>query len=62
MKQLKEFEDIIKACNYDLKMVKEFCRNFTGNKYGQKMTNEQYKLLIEKASKNGNEITFDDFY
>ena len=33
-----------------------------GNKYGQKMTNEQYKLLIEKASKNGNEITFDDFY
>ena len=37
MKQLKEFEDIIKACNYDLKMVKEFCRNFTGNKYGQKI-------------------------
>ena len=33
-----------------------------GNKYGQKMTNEQYKLLIEKGSKNGNEITFDDFY
>ena len=33
-----------------------------GNKYGYKFTNEQYKLLIEKASKNGNEITFDDFY
>ena len=33
-----------------------------GNKYGKKLTNEQYKLLIEKASKNSNEITFDDFY
>ncbi len=33
-----------------------------GNKYGYNLTNEQYKLLIEKASQNGNEITFDDFY
>ena len=33
-----------------------------GNKYGHKLTNEQYKLLIEKATQNGNEITFDDFY
>ena len=33
-----------------------------GNKYGHRLTNEQLKLLIEKASKNGNEITFDDFY
>ena len=33
-----------------------------GNKYGHRLTNEQYKLLIEKASQNGNEITFDDFY
>ena len=35
VKQLKEFEDIIKVCKYDLKMVKEFCRNFTGKKYNQ---------------------------
>ena len=35
--QLKEFEDIIKVCNYDLNMIKEFCRNFTGNKYKQKI-------------------------
>ena len=34
----------------------------TGNKYGYKLTNEQYKLLMEKASKNGNEINFDEFY
>ena len=33
-----------------------------GNKYGHRLTNEQYKLLIEKASQNGKEITFDDFY
>ena len=33
-----------------------------GNKYGYNLTNEQYKLLIEKAALNGNEITFDDFY
>ena len=33
-----------------------------GNKYGYRLTNEQYKLLVEKASQNGNEITFDDFY
>ena len=33
-----------------------------GKRYGYKLTNEQYKLLIEKASKNGSEITFDDFY
>ena len=35
VKQLKEFEDIIKVCKYDIKMIKEFCRNFTGNKYKQ---------------------------
>ena len=35
VKQLKEFEDIIKVCKYDLKMIKEFCRNFTGNKFRQ---------------------------
>ena len=33
-----------------------------GNKYGHRLTNEQYKLLIEKASQNGNEINFEDFY
>ena len=33
-----------------------------GNKYGYKLTNEQYKLLIEKASQNGNEINFEEFY
>ena len=33
-----------------------------GNKYGYNLTNEQYKLLIEKAAQNGNEITFEDFY
>ena len=33
-----------------------------GNKYGHRLTNEQLKLLIEKASKNGDEITFDDFF
>ena len=37
VKQLKEFGDIIKACKYDIKMIKEFCRNFTGNKYKQKI-------------------------
>jgi len=29
VKQLKEFEDIIKVCKYDIKMIKEFCVNFT---------------------------------
>ena len=29
VKQLKEFEDIIKVCKYDIKMIKEFCINFT---------------------------------
>ena len=33
-----------------------------GNKYGYNLSNEQYKLLIEKAAQNGNEITFEDFY
>ena len=33
-----------------------------GNKSGYKLSNEQYKLLMEKASKSGNEITFDEFY
>ena len=37
LKQLKEFGDIIKVCKYDIKMIKEFCRNFTGNKYKQKI-------------------------
>ena len=37
VKQLKEFEDIIKVCKYDIKMIKEFCRNFTGNKYKHKI-------------------------
>ena len=32
------------------------------NQFGQKMTNEQIKLLLEKASKNGDELTFDEFY
>ena len=32
------------------------------NEFGQKMTNEQLKELFEKASKNGNELTFDEFY
>ena len=33
VKQLKEFGDMIKVCNYDMKMIKEFCINFTNNKY-----------------------------
>ncbi len=32
------------------------------NEFGQRMTNEQLKELLEKASKNGNELTFDEFY
>ena len=32
------------------------------NEFGQKMTNEQLKELFEKASRNGNELTFDEFY
>ena len=34
----------------------------SANELGQKMTNEQLKELFEKASKNGNELTFDEFY
>ena len=40
VKQLKEFEDMIKVCNYDKKMIKEFCINFTNNKYGQNSENK----------------------
>ena len=32
------------------------------NQFGQRMTNEQIKELFEKSSKNGNELTFDEFY
>lgn len=32
------------------------------NEFGQKMTNEQLKELFEKASRNGKELTFDEFY
>ena len=32
------------------------------NQFGQRMTNEQIKELFEKASKNGKELTFDEFY
>ena len=32
------------------------------NEFGQRMTNEQLKELLEKASRNGNELTFDEFY
>ena len=32
------------------------------NEFGQRMTNEKLKELFEKASKNGNELTFDEFY
>ena len=32
------------------------------NQFGEKMTNEQLKELLEKASRNGNELTFDEFY
>ena len=32
------------------------------NELGQRMTNEQLKELFEKASRNGNELTFDEFY
>ena len=46
IKQLKQFGDMIKVCNYDKKMIKEFCINFTNNKYGQKVeidnNNEYY--------------------
>jgi protein-tyrosine phosphatase len=43
IKQLKEFGDMIKVCNYDIKMIREFCINFTNKKYGQKTekNNEQ---------------------
>lgn len=37
IKQLKEFDDMIKVCNYDKKLIKEFCLNFTNNKYSQKI-------------------------
>ena len=39
IKQLKEFEDTIKVCNYDIKMITEFCINFTNKKYNQKVDN-----------------------
>ena len=39
IKQLKEFEDTIKVCNYDIKMITEFCINFTNKKYNQKIDN-----------------------
>ena len=44
VKQLKEFEEMIKVCNYEKKMIKEFCLNFTDKKYGQKVeiTSEEY--------------------
>ena len=32
------------------------------NQFGQRMTNEQLKELFEKASRNGNELTFEEFY
>lgn len=32
------------------------------NEFGQKMTNEQIKELFEKSSRNGKELTFDEFY
>ena len=32
IKQWKEFEDTIKVCNYDIKMITEFCINFTNKK------------------------------
>ncbi len=32
------------------------------NQFGQRMTNEQIKELFEKSSKNGNELSFDEFY
>ena len=40
IKQLKEFDDMIKVCKYDKKMIKEFCINFTNNKYGQNLENK----------------------
>lgn len=35
IKQLKEFEETIKVCNYNKNMIREFCNNFTDNKYGK---------------------------
>ena len=32
------------------------------NEFGEKLTNEQLKELLEKASRNGNELNFDEFY
>ena len=32
------------------------------NEFGQRMTNEQLKELFEKSSRNGNELTFEEFY
>jgi hypothetical protein len=40
IKQLKQFEEMIKVCNYDKKMIREFCMNFTNNKYGQNLENK----------------------
>ena len=40
IKQLKQFDDMIKVCKYDIKMIKEFCINFTNNKYGQNLENK----------------------
>jgi protein-tyrosine phosphatase len=37
IKQMKDFEEMIKVCNYDIKMIKEFCINFTNNKYGKNL-------------------------
>ena len=54
---------------FDLFVDKKRSENITlhalkkaANEFGQKMTNEQLKELLEKASSDGNELTFDDFY
>ena len=44
IKQLKDFEEMIKVCNYDKKMIKEFCINFTNNKYGQNSENKNNEI------------------
>ena len=44
IKQLKDFEEMIKVCNYDKKMIKEFCINFTNNKYSQKSEKKNHEI------------------
>ena len=61
------FDELIKAINDKIgnKNSREGVRKIFDlfvNEFGEKLTNEQLKELLEKASRNGNELTFDEFY